>query len=156
MCSKESDFYTAAGYRSKNHHSLTESMEDYLEMIFRLSLSEGFVRVNELAAQLNVTPSSSSKMAAVLRENGLVEFEKYGVIRLTGEGRRHGEWLLHRHQVLVKFFGDLGDREHALDLAEQVEHFLPEKTVRQLNALTAFMGQNGWAPESSADPTSAE
>lgn len=156
MCPKESDFYTAAGYRSKSHHLLTESMEDYLEMIFRLSLSEGFARVNELAARLNVTPSSSSKMAAVLRENGLVEFEKYGVIRLTDRGKQRGEWLLHRHQVLVQFFGALGDQEHALDLAEQVEHFLPEETVRQLNALTTFMEQNGWAPESSADSSSAE
>lgn len=147
MQPKESDFYTAAGYRSKSRHPLTESMEDYLEMIFRLSLSEGFARVNELAARLNVTPSSSSKMVAVLKENGLVEFEKYGVIRLTDEGKQHGERLLHRHQILVRFFGALGDQEHALDLAEQVEHFLPGQTVRRLEQLIGFMEQNGWQPD---------
>ncbi len=145
MQPKGSDFYTPAGYRSKNHNPLTESMEDYLEMIFRLSAEEGFARVNELAAQLNVTPSSSSKMVSVLRENGLVEFEKYGVIRLTAEGSRRGEWLLHRHLVLVRFFHALGDKKHALDLAEQVEHCLPEETVCHLEALSGFMEQNDWS-----------
>jgi len=155
MQAKESDFYTAAGYRSKSRNPLTESMEDYLEMIFRLSAEEGFARVNELAARLNVTPSSSSKMVSVLRESGLVEFEKYSVIRLTAEGSRRGEWLLRRHQVLVRFFCELGDKSDALDLAEQVEHFLPEETIRQLNLLIEFMEQNSWQPESPTDSSAA-
>ena len=67
MCSKESDFYTAAGYRSKNHHSLTESMEDYLEMICRHCKISSYVRVNFLAMQLHVRPSSVSKMALQLK-----------------------------------------------------------------------------------------
>ena len=72
MCPKESDFYTAAGYRSKSHHLLTESMEDYLEMICRFSQTDGFVRINTLADALNVRPSSASKMAGHLKETGYI------------------------------------------------------------------------------------
>ena len=33
--SEKSEFYTLTGYKLKNHYLLTESMEDYLEMIYR-------------------------------------------------------------------------------------------------------------------------
>ena len=41
---------------------LTASMEDYLEMIYRIHKEEGYVRMNQLARKkLNVRPSSASK-----------------------------------------------------------------------------------------------
>lgn len=141
----DSDFYTAAGYRTKNQKNLTESMEDYLEMICRLSNEEGFARVNELAARLHVTPSSSSKMVAVLRENGLVEFEKYGVIRPTAEGVLQGERLLCRHRLLTRFFCLLNGTGDELELVEQVEHFMPEETMQNLERLIRFMETSGWS-----------
>ena len=70
-----SEFYTPKGYDKKDSPPLSPTMEDYLEMICRLSEGEGYVRINTLAHHLNVTPPASSKMVHKLREQGLVEFE---------------------------------------------------------------------------------
>ena len=53
-------FYTMKGYQLNETGTLTASMEDYLEMICRLAQKNGVVRINELAAELHVKPSSAS------------------------------------------------------------------------------------------------
>lgn len=74
------DFYTFSEYMKKENNSLTASMEDYLEMIYRLSIKTGFVRLHELANALNVQPPSATKMVQKLAELNLINYEKYGVI----------------------------------------------------------------------------
>ena len=80
------EFHTLKGYQMHNVGEVTESMEDYLEMIGRCMEEHGYVRVGALADKLNVRPSSVSKMVGRLRELGLVQFEKYGLITLTKKG----------------------------------------------------------------------
>jgi Mn-dependent DtxR family transcriptional regulator len=80
------DFHTFSEYMKKEDDSLTASMEDYLEMIYRLSLNTGFTRVNELSAALNVQPPSVTKMVQKLAELDLLEYEKYGVLILRKRG----------------------------------------------------------------------
>ena len=65
-------FYTMKGYTLLEHGQLTASMEDYLEMIYRMG-EEGYVRITALAQALHVKPPSASKMAANLRGQGLIE-----------------------------------------------------------------------------------
>lgn len=142
----EADFYTQKGYQLKNHQSVTGAMEDYLEMICREGKAEGFVRINALAAKLNVRPSSASKMVYHLRELALVEFEKYGLIRPTAQGWQLGKYLLYRHDVLHRFFSLLDGNMDDLEQVEQVEHFLRENTVRNLEKATEILEEAGYAP----------
>lgn len=141
------DFYTQKGYQLKNQRQITGAMEDYLEMICREGKAEGFVRMSTLAAKLNVRPSSASKMVYHLRDMGLVSFEKYGLIRPTGEGGRMGDYLLYRHEVLCRFFRLLGGGDDALEQVEQIEHYLRENTVRNLERATALLEEADYAPE---------
>ena len=67
----ESGFFTMKGYAG-HKAGLTASMEDYLEMIFRLSRNGGVVRISELAACLHVRPPSASKMSVILKDMGFV------------------------------------------------------------------------------------
>lgn len=143
---ESADFYTQKGYQMKNHQSVTGAMEDYLEMICREGKAEGFVRINALAGKLNVRPSSASKMVYNLRELGLVEFEKYGLIRPTEEGWQLGEYLLYRHDVLHRFFSLLDGQPDDLEQVEQVEHFLRESTVRNLEQATRLLEEAGYVP----------
>ncbi len=142
---RETDFYTQKGYQLKNRSHITGAMEDYLEMICREGKTEGYVRIGALAAKLNVRPSSASKMVYNLRTLGLVEFEKYGLIRPTEEGWQLGEYLLYRHGVLLRFF-HLVDGGEDLELVEQVEHFLREGTVHNLERVTYFLEESGYGP----------
>lgn len=138
-CAKDADFHTAGGYKSIHQNSVTESMEDYLEMICRLAEEDGFVRVNLLSSMLNVKPSSSSKMVALLKEQGLVEYEKYGVIKPSEAGWELGRYLLYRHEVLHRFFCLLNRSGSELEQVEQIEHFMTRETVENLDRLYHFL-----------------
>ncbi|WP_414632576.1 metal-dependent transcriptional regulator, partial [Clostridium tyrobutyricum] len=77
---KKDEFYTLRGYKMLNQEKnlLTSSMEDYLEMIYRMCRSEDYVRMNQLAKNLNVRPSSATKIVQKLKELGMVDYQKYG------------------------------------------------------------------------------
>ena len=126
-----SAFHTLKGYQMQNIGEITESMEDYLEMISRYIQENGYVRMSFLADKLNVRPSSASKMVGKLRDMRLVEFEKYGLITLTEKGRAVGQYLLWRHQVLNDFFCLLNHSEDELEQVELVESFYDQKGRRK-------------------------
>ena len=123
------NFYTLKGYSLLEHTRVTSSMEDYLEMIYRLYQEGQPVRIKELAGRLHVKPSSASKMTGNLKKQGLVAFEKYGTVSLTEDGLRLGEYLLFRHQVLHRFFCYVNQSTDELEQVEKVEHFMEPKTV---------------------------
>lgn len=104
MNDSQKNFRTLKGYGLHDKREITFAMEDYVEMIYRICLTKQYVRIKELAAMLNVRPSSCSKMAQSLKEAGLVDYEKYGVIKLSMSGGKLGKYLIHRHNVLQRFF----------------------------------------------------
>ena len=126
------EFRTLKGYTRASPRALTESMEDYIEMIARLSADDGDVRVTTLSSRLHVRPSSSSKMVDKLKALGLVNCEKYGQISLTAKGKEAGAYLLWRHGVLCRFFCRLNSSEDELNQVEQIEHFITPDTVRNM------------------------
>ena len=81
-------FYTQNGYDRADTGPLTTAMEDYLEMICRLTRTGGYTRISALARELHVQPSSASKMAALLRSGGYLTNERYGCLRLTERALR--------------------------------------------------------------------
>ena len=89
------EFHTYRGYellRQEKFH-LSPSMEDYLEMIYRTCKKQGYIRVTNLAQLLNVQASSATKTVQKLTEMGLLAYEKYGIIQLTEEGKKIGDFL---------------------------------------------------------------
>ena len=129
LMDNRNDFYTQKGYELHSTDDLTASMEDYLEMICRLLLTEQVVRVNQLAHMLHVKPSSASKMVKNLKDLGYLLSEKYGYIRLTDKGRKAGDYLLFRHDILNRFLCMINESEDELEQVEKIEHFINEKTI---------------------------
>ena len=135
----EERFRTLKGYELTDNSRLTSALEDYLEMIYRSISEEGSIGVNKLAYKLNVRPPSSSKMVNNLRRLGYVEYERYGIIKLTKSGIKIGEYLLHRHNVLNRFFCLVNKSQNELKQTEKVEHFIDEKTVYNIEKLNEFL-----------------
>lgn len=123
------NFYTLKGYALLEHTKITASMEDYLEMVYRLYLEEKTLRIGRVAEYLHVKPSSASKMITNLKIQGLVGFERYGQITLTERGIALGEYLLFRHDILNRFFCFINHTEDELEQVEKVEHFIDSRTV---------------------------
>lgn len=132
------DFFTFSEYMKKEDNSLTASMEDYLEMIYRLSNELGFTRIHELAGALNVQPPSATKMVQKLAEFKLIKYEKYGVILLEEEGKRLGEALLKRHNAIESFLKLLGVSESILEETEKIEHTISNQTLKCINDFIKF------------------
>lgn len=126
-------FYTLKGYQLNNSLEVTSSMEDYLEMIYRLLKKQDVVRINELAIMLHVKPSSASKMVNNLKNLGLVSFEKYGYVNPTAKGERIGEYLLYRHDVLNKLLCIINHSDDETEQVEKIEHFLDEETIKNID-----------------------
>lgn len=137
-------FYTLKGYTLLEHGLLTAAMEDYLEMICRMGQeSQEVVRVSALAAALHVQPSSASKMAGNLRAQGLVHFPRYGCISLTETGRRLGEYLLRRHELVHRLLCEINGSGGELEECEKIEHFLSPRTVGNLEGFLNRLSRGG-------------
>ncbi|WP_399388565.1 metal-dependent transcriptional regulator [Thermoanaerobacterium sp. CMT5567-10] len=137
------DFYTFSEYMKKENNSLTASMEDYLEMIYRLSIKTGFVRLHELADALNVQPPSATKMVQKLAELNLINYEKYGVITLSNAGKAIGKNLIKRHNTILEFLKTLGIGEnHLLEETEKIEHTINENTLQCFTNFIEFLKAN--------------
>ncbi|KOF58038.1 MULTISPECIES: metal-dependent transcriptional regulator [Clostridium] len=137
-------FHTVRGYELQRHgkNKLTSALEDYLEMIYRNSLNENYIRINVLAQLLNVKDSSASKMVKKLGELGIVNYEKYGIVTLTDKGRRIGEYLLNRHNTIENFLSFIGRNKDALVQTELIEHIIDEDTVKSMKILCGFFNSN--------------
>ncbi len=140
----EREFHTVRGYQMLNAEKklLTSSMEDYMEMIYRICMKEGYIRVNQLSIKLNVRPSSTTKGVKRLRELGLVDYPKYGIIQLTEQGKEIGEFLLKRHRIIEEFLKNLGIEKTLLKDTEMIEHDVSLNTLKNIHLLNEFFYRN--------------
>ncbi|MGV3629919.1 MAG: metal-dependent transcriptional regulator [Bacteroidota bacterium] len=121
--------------------SITE--ENYIKHILGHLLETSFrggVGTNELAASLEVKPSSVNVMLKRLREKELISYEKYGKIFLTEEGRKVGMEIIRKHRLWETFLYEklefTWDEVH--EVAEQLEHIQSRKLVEKLDKFLGF------------------
>lgn len=119
-------FKTQKAYDLERKNQITFAMEDYIEMIFRTQKEE--IRTTELATLLNIKTSSVSKMIAKLKEQDLINYEKYSLIKLTDKGKNLGAYLLKRHNVLLNLFNKINNKDSSY-LVEQIEHFFSPELI---------------------------
>ena len=124
----KSEYQTFKKYLNQN---LTASMEDYIEMIYRLSISNGYTRIQELADNLNVSSPSTSIMIQKLAKLGYLKYHKYGVVVLEEKGKRMGHRLLERHTIVSQLLLTIGiDPKNVLVETEKIEHTLSTQSIK--------------------------
>ncbi len=113
---------------------LSASLEDYLEAIFNLAAGSEGARSKDVADTLGVAKSSVTGALQLLREKGLANYEPYGRVTLTRQGRAAAREVVRKHDVLKAFFLDvLGvEPETAQRAACQAEHTLGPEVIGQL------------------------
>jgi DtxR family Mn-dependent transcriptional regulator len=120
----------------------TASMEDYLEAVAMLRGKAKIVKVSQISRKLKVKMPSVTSALKKLSEQGLVEHEKYGHIKLTLEGNKVAGDVLRRHKALVRFLTEaLGiDQETAEEDACKIEHVISPLSMERLVKLVEFIG----------------
>jgi Mn-dependent DtxR family transcriptional regulator len=121
----------------------TPSMEDYLEKIYELIKGKGYARVSDIAVELNLQPSSVTKMVQKLAEAGYIHYERYRGLVLTPAGAALGEEMKDRHAMLEAFLRIIGVPEETLRRdVEGIEHHVSPATFQALRDLTTFFQQS--------------
>lgn len=140
---KKQKFYTFSSYMRDISKKMTASMEDYLEMICRLSKNTGFTRVYELSSALNVQPPSVTMMVQKLAKLKLLKYQKYGIIILERKGIKLGEILLKRHKTIENLLTVLGvNNDIVLEETEKIEHTISDDTLSCFSNFVSFLNEH--------------
>ena len=121
---------------------LSYTEENYLKSLLKLTFESGTdeAGTNELATLLDVKPASVSDMLKKLKEKELVDYEKYGKISLTKEGRKKAIDVLRSHRLWETFLYEKlefsWDEVH--EVAEQLEHIQSTKLIDKLDKFLDF------------------
>ncbi len=134
-------FKTFRGYQleEQDRMLLTPSMEDYLEMIYRMHVEGGPVRISQLSKQLNVKASSATRNVQRLAQRGLVDYERYEAVQLTPRGERLGKFLLERHRLVQEFLEFIGVEDTLLKDTEMIEHNISNHALEVMQIFVAFL-----------------
>jgi len=116
-------------------------MEDYLEAIAMLRGKGRVVRVSQLSRRLKVKMPSVTSALRKLSEQGLVEHERYGYIKLTSEGDKVAGEVLRRHKALSRFFAQALDidQETAEEDACKIEHVISPLSLKRMTKFIEFI-----------------
>lgn len=121
---------------------LTESMEDYLEMFYRIVSEQGYIRPVDLSNAINVKPSSVTRMIQKLDEAGFIKYEKYRNIALTEKGMVYGRFLVWRDEKLKEFFRLSRENVRVEEQVEGVEHYITPATMMFIHKLIIYFSSN--------------
>lgn len=104
----------------------SQSVEEYLEAIYRIGGETGTVNTCELAEMLKVAPPSVTTMLGRLSRDGLVEHTRYKGIKLTAPGREMASSMIRRHRLSERLLTDmLGMPWHKVhEAACKLEHVI--------------------------------
>ncbi|WP_047984153.1 transcriptional regulator MntR [Ornithinibacillus californiensis] len=121
----------------------TPSMEDYIEIIYNLIESKGYARVSDIAETLEVHPSSVTKMVQKLDKDEYLLYEKYRGFILTEKGKKVGERLVFRHELLEDFLEIIGvEKENIYNDVEGIEHHLSWNSIDRVGDLVKYFKED--------------
>jgi len=124
-----------------NTDMLSAKQERYLVEIYTNLNDEGYTRVSQLAKSLDVSVPSVSKMARKLREEGYIEFKRYGMITLTLKGIEIAQQARSNHDVLARFFKLIEVNEKNIkEEVNKIESYISDDVIKKLDAYLTKKG----------------
>jgi len=124
---------------------ISESLEDYLKIIFELERERRVARVKDIASRKGVRMASVTGALRRMSKEGLVRYGAREFVELTDEGAGLARKVLQRNDFLKQFLTrTLGlDPSTANQDADAVEHHLSSETLARLAAFYQFMESFG-------------
>lgn len=121
--------------------TITRMGEDYLTLIWKAYEWPGSsASTTDLAASLGVTASTVSANLKKLARDGYIDYEPYGTITLTDQGREIAIATVRRHRIietyLVQQLGLSWDQVH--EEADQLEHAVSDLVLARMDEVLGF------------------
>ena len=114
--------------------NMTDSLEEYLYTIYLLLEKQGIARVTDIANQMEVTKASTNNALKLLKEQGLINYEKYKEITITKNGLARAKYIERRHELFRKFLKDIVKTDEKLveSETEKLAHCISCHTAAKL------------------------
>src|ERR1700690_733527 len=122
--------------------SLTDSIQDYLKVIYELTESGEAASTSALATRLHIAPASVTGMMQKLSSTrpALVEYRKHQGVMLTAAGKRAALEVIRHHRLieawLVQTLGYSWDEVHKE--AEKLEHVISEEFEERIASAMGY------------------
>ncbi len=114
--------------------------EQYVETIDEIQQNKGYAKVKDVANALQVGLPTVTEMFQKLGEAGLINYERYSGVTLTGEGQVMADELARKHETLKEFLTILGVPDEAADSdACIMEHSVSPETIDRLTRFVDFV-----------------
>ena len=109
-------------------------VEEYLEVIYRLQEKSGVARTSELVKLLNVAPGTVTNTVERLEKESLIIHEPYRGVKLTEKGRRIALRVVRKHRLSERLLTDFLslEWEKAHDAACQLEHGISDEIAKKI------------------------
>lgn len=123
--------HRAEPFIATREHHLSETAEDYVEIIYDLISDKGDARTCDIAKQLGVTHVTVIHALERLKKKGFIHSQSHQPITLTEEGEKLAKFSKKRHLLLLEYLITLGVPENiaAID-AEGMEHHISPSTMK--------------------------
>ena len=110
------------------------AMQNYLELIYELSLDGKKARVSDIAKHLGVSKPSVNNAVVVLAKDGYVIYEKYADVKLTPKGKETAEFICGNHKTIKQLFVEvlnidegIADKDACL-----IEHVISNESIKAM------------------------
>lgn len=122
-------------------NQLSESLEDYLEVILDLERTQKVARAKDIARKMEVQRGSVTSALKNLEEKGLINYQPYSFITLTQKGKKIAEEITRRHAVLKNLLLNILniDEKTAESTACRMEHAIDKKSLERLVAFSDYI-----------------
>ena len=113
---------------------ISKSLEEYLKTMYILKKQNGNIRVTDVAQKMNCSKPSVNKALNNLKEAELVNYETYGTIELTKQGKDLAKKVIEAYDIVYLFLKDVlnVDEAHAEKEAEKIKTSITDDTLNKL------------------------
>ena len=114
---------------------ISKSTEEYLKNMYVLFKQKGIIRVTDIALKMNCSKPSVTKQLNILKDNGYIEYETYGEIKLTEKGIQVASRVLADYDILYILLHDvIGiDEKNAESEAVKIKNVISEDALNKIS-----------------------
>lgn len=125
----------------KKEKKLTSSLENYLCAIYKIEKVNNAARVKDIANALSIGAPSVSEAMKVLEKKEFINYEPYGLITLTQQGKKLVVKKQKRNEIIFNFLRDFLLVEDSLlvENAKKIEYCLDEGVLEKFVRFLTFM-----------------
>ena len=113
---------------------ISKALEEYLKTMYILKKQNGNIRVTDIANKMECTKPSVNKAINNLKEEKLVNYETYGIIELTEEGKNLAKKIIEAYDIVYVFLKEVLNlnEEAARSEAEKIKSTITDETINKL------------------------